>query len=471
MLKLLTPRINLFFISVLLKLGFSTLTGGPYIVSQSKSILGIISWIAWFGVLWLVAMPQTDVYLARWNEKLKKVSVAIVLILAIIGLSISGVYIGLKTNQIHPASFAGPVDSALSYFKTQPRYSDGAAMAEQATTNFIKGENPYAAANIITAMETYDKQDTNNSPFVNLTPIQQGRFAEVFPYPTQEQLTTVWDQSKSTPDNVPVELESRLSYPAGSFLIPAPFALAGMNNMQAVVAIFLIVAIAFGLWRVPRKTRLIFAVAAAVSLELWISGLIGLEKRLIVFPFMMAGWLLISKYPKVAMLLLGIGAATYQTVWFLVPFAAVYIYHLWGMKRAVIGLGLAASVFLAFNLPFIIPDPILWFRSVFAPLFDPLYPLGVGLVSLTETGILNIQSSTLFTILEMAALVGGLWWYFRNGRKYPAAGLLLSILPVFFAWRSLGPYFYYFDIILLAVVLIEYHSHKIQLPTAIEAPA
>ncbi|XUX00859.1 MAG: hypothetical protein TUN42_02425 [Dehalogenimonas sp.] len=468
-LKLLTPRVNLFFISIFLKLGFSSLTGGPYVVSPSKSILGIISWIAWFGVLWFAALPRTDVLLARWNDHLKKVTVTIVFLLAFAGVSVAGIYIGLKTDIIKPDSFSDPIKSALAYFKTQPRYSDGAALTQQATENFIGGKNPYASSNIITAMETYDGlASDNNGPFVNLTPIQEGRFTEVFPYPSQEALTSLWEQSKSNPAAVPVELESRLSYPAGSFLISVPFVLAGMDNMQVVVGIFLVAAIAFGLWRVPRGSRLIFALAAAVSLELWITGLIGLEKRLVVFPFMIAGWLLIPKHPKLAMLLLGAGAAAYQTVWFLVPFASLYSYHFWGIKRTVAGLGLAVAAFAAINLPFIISDPTTWFTSVMAPMIDPLYPLGVGLVSLTETGIVNIQSSVVFTVLEIAALAGGLWWYYKNGSKYPSTGLLLAILPVFFAWRSLGSYFFYFDIILLTAVLIEYRSQNIA-PAAIEA--
>jgi hypothetical protein len=460
MLKLLTPRINLFFISVFLKLGFSSLTGGPYVVSPGKSILGIFSWIAWFGVLLLAALPRTDVILSRWNRQLKRITVTLVVLLALGGISIGGVYVGLKANLIHPDSFNDPVKSGLAYFKSQPRYSDGAALTQQATVNLIDGKNPYASSNIITAMETYDAQASagDTGPFVNLTPVQEGRFAEVFPYPTQEDLTSLWEQSRTNPNSIPVELESRLTYPAGSFLLSVPLVLAGIDNMQFVVGIFLLLAVAFGLWQVPRRYRLIFAVAIAVSLELWITGLIGLEKRLAVFPFMIAGWVLIPRYPKLSMLLLGIGAATYQTVWFLVPFAAIYVYHLWGIRRAAVGIGIATASFLVFNLPFIITDPVLWFTSVMAPIFDRLYPLGVGLVSLTETGIINIESSTVFTVLEAVALVGGLLWYFRNGRKYPALGLLLAILPVFFAWRSLGSYFFYYDIILLAVILIEYHN-------------
>jgi hypothetical protein len=459
-LTLFTPRISLFFIAILFKLAYTSLTGGPYIVNQTKAVWGMFFWAAWFAVLWLVALPQTDVWLARWSQQLKKVAIGGAILLAVIGLGVAGVFIGLKADLIKPASFNTPIDELLTYFKSQPRYSDGAAMAQQATENFVEGKNPYAEANVITAMEEWDGQSDDNGPFVNLTPLQEGRFADVFPYPTEEELDALWTESKATPEIIPVEMESKFTYPAGAFLISAPLFLAGIDNLQIIVGGFLMLAIAFGLWRSPRGSRILFAIAVAVSLELWISGMIGLEKRLVIFPFMLAGWLLIPKHPKLATLLLGIGAATYQTVWFLVPFAAVYVYHLKGMKDAVVGLIIAATAFLAINMPFIAADPVLWFTSVFAPMFDKLYPLGVGLVSLTETSIITIQASTIFTVLEMAALGGGLWWYFRNGGKYPATGLLLSVFPVFFAWRSLGTYFYYVDIILLAVVLIEYHARK-----------
>jgi len=455
-----TPRISLFFISVILKLGFTSFTGDPYAVNPGKAVLGIVTWGAWFAVLWLVALPQTDIFLARWAERLKKASLTVIALLIFIGLSAAGLFVGLKNDMIKPASFSAPIDSMLSYFKTQPRYSDGAAMAQQATENFIKGENPYSEANIVTAMEEFDGEFAGEGPFVNLTPLQEGRFADTFPYPTQEELDELWVEARETPAAVPAELESSLCYPAGSFLLAAPFAAAGISNLQVIVIIFLAAAVAFGLWRSPRQSRWIFLLAVATSLELWIGGLIGLEKRLLVLPFMLAGWLLVPKHPCFAMAFMGVAAATYQTAWFLVPFAAIYAYHQWGLKKAAAGLGCAGGVFLAVNLPFIAADPGLWLSSIMAPMLDPIYPLGVGLVSLVETGIMNVQSSALFTALEIAALTAGLWWYFKNGRRYPATGLLLSVLPVFFAWRSLGTYFYYVDIILLAMILIEYNTQR-----------
>ena len=83
-------------------------------------------------------------------------------------------------------------------------------------------------------------------------------------------------------------------------------------------------------------------------------------------------------------------------------------------------------------------------------------PLGVGAITLVLQGWVNIQSSLPFTIMEGAAFIAAVVWYWRNARKYPNLGVILPIMPLFFAWRSLWPYFLYVDIILLAVVMQEY---------------
>jgi hypothetical protein len=461
MLSSLTPRLSLFFISVALKLGFTSLTGGPFVGSQSKAVWGIVVWIAWFVTLWLVALPQTDYFLAAWAQRLKRGTTVVIIILCIGLVGVFGVFAGLKADLIKPDAFPEPVAGMLAYFKSQPRYSDGAAMVQQASKNLLRGVNPYAEANIITAMEQYDGINADSGEFVNMTPVQAGRFADVFPYPTQDQIDALWQEVRANPDIIPIELESYLCYPAGSFVIGALFMAVGIDNLQFVVGIFLVLAVILAFYLVPKQGRIFIILATIVSLELWVSGLIGLEKRLLVFPFMVGGWLFLPKKAYLAMLLLGIGTATYQTVWFLVPFAAIYLYHLKGFRTALTGTAIAGAAFLVFNLPFIAADPVLWFKSIMAPMFDPLYPLGVGLVSLVQTGIIHLESSAIFSVMQTAALLGGLGWYLRNGRKYPAAGLLLSVLPVFFAWRSFGTYFYYVDFILLAVVLIEYHARRL----------
>ena len=123
-------------------------------------------------------------------------------------------------------------------------------------------------------------------------------------------------------------------------------------------------------------------------------------------------------------------------------------------KRASVGLGSVLGLFLAFNLPFILADSALWLTSILAPMRDSLFPQGVGLVTLLYAGLPGFSSAALFTVLEVLALLGGIIWYFFNARKYPQSALLLAVLPLFFAWRSLAVYFDFVAIIMLAGMFV-----------------
>ena len=52
-------------------------------------------------------------------------------------------------------------------------------------------------------------------------------------------------------------------------------------------------------------------------------------------------------------------------------------------------------------------------------------------------------------------MAGGLAWYYRYGKERPYTGLILSALPLFFAWRSLWNYFYYVGLITFAAILAD----------------
>ncbi|HEX79123.1 MAG TPA: hypothetical protein G4O19_03090, partial [Dehalococcoidia bacterium] len=96
----------------------------------------------------------------------------------------------------------------------------------------------------------------------------------------------------------------------------------------------------------------------------------------------------------------------------------------------------------------------LWLTSVMSPMIDNLFPLGVGVITLVTSGIVDIQSPLIFTILELAVLGIAIVWYFRYCHRYPSIGPILAVIPLFFAWRSLWPYFFYFDLIILASILV-----------------
>ena len=60
----------------------------------------------------------------------------------------------------------------------------------------------------------------------------------------------------------------------------------------------------------------------------------------------------------------------------------------------------------------------------------------------------------LWVSLIIAVAVAAVLWYFFKCQRYPEAGLLLGVLPLFFAWRSLWGYFFYIDIIILAAIML-----------------
>ena len=131
-------------------------------------------------------------------------------------------------------------------------------------------------------------------------------------------------------------------------------------------------------------------------------------------------------------------------------------------RKVIPVIGIVSILFLAMNLPFFIGNPVLWIQSIFAPMTDPMFPLGVGIVTIVTGELVNIQSSLPFTVIELSALITSVIWYTRNCRRYPNTGPILAILPLFFAWRSLWPYFFYTNIIALAGILAnEYGNNKV----------
>jgi hypothetical protein len=88
------------------------------------------------------------------------------------------------------------------------------------------------------------------------------------------------------------------------------------------------------------------------------------------------------------------------------------------------------------------------------------FPLGVGIITLVTSGLINLQSSLFFTIIEGLVFIGLIIWYYRNCSAYPHVGPLLAVVPLFFAWRSIWPYFFYFDIIIIAAIIINEYAKQ-----------
>ncbi len=102
-----TPRISIFVITIVIKLGASAVSGIAYVFNNSiLYISGIMLWLLWFAFLFIIAVPETDQWLQNSSERLKKIAQKIIIVVLVIGivefigLSIIGLdTLGLKEKE------------------------------------------------------------------------------------------------------------------------------------------------------------------------------------------------------------------------------------------------------------------------------------------------------------------------------------------------------------------------------------
>jgi hypothetical protein len=463
-----TPRIRLFFIAIFLKVAASALSAvGFVLVSSAYSVSGSFVWLVFFAVLLLVGLPGTDIYLKDRMRWLRPAAIAIAIFFCVVGLAlivIAGT-VGLKS--IGADKPKQDISRLMTAFDSVFGYNDATALSQQAAVNLLDVKNPYAESNVVTATIKY------NSAAEKLTPLRKGQFADVFPYPTAAQLDQLWQQAQKDPSRVPPELESKFDYPAGFFLLPAPFIWMGVSDLRLIFLIFLIPALIYVVFKVPGMYRLYFIAALIASVELW-SSLASGETGFLYFPFLLLAWVLYRRNLWVSAVFMALAVTTKQITWFLLPFYLIVIFRTMDAKRTLGVIGIIVGIFIAANVWFFASDPALWLSSVFAPVTENMFPLGVGIISLVTGGIVTVESPLLFSIIELGVFLLAIIWYYFNCRRYPDTAPVLSVLPLFFAWRSLWGYFFYIDIITLAAILINEYggqpSERLAVTPALTAP-
>ncbi|UCG54470.1 MAG: hypothetical protein JSV32_07785 [Dehalococcoidia bacterium] len=449
-----TPRILLFYIAVLLKIVASAIGGIGFVWKDpAMMITGTVVWLVWFAILFSIAMPGTDKFLQNQIRWLKPSAIVISVVFLIVGLGLLIALVSFGLDSFQSEKIDDKSMDLMNSFEGVLSYNDGTALCHQAIESLIDGHNPYATPNIVIATIMYDNS------YDQVTPLREGEFADVFPYPSDEQLEGLWQRASQNPGRIPPELESKLNYPAGCFMLPSLFFLMGIDDLRIVLLIFVLPALAFVASKTPKNKRLLFVGAVLISLEIWF-GIAAGETGSLIFPFLLLAWILIKRQLWLSAIFMGIAIATKQVAWFFMPFYLILIFRTINLKSMLTAIFIVAGIFFTFNLPFIIVDPSLWLTSVMAPVIDALFPLGVGIITLVAGGILNIQSPLLFTIVELIIGITAIVWYYHNCLRLPYTGPLLAVLPLFFAWRSLWPYFFYIDIIILAAIIIEDYGSK-----------
>lgn len=451
-----TPRILVFYIAILIKIVGSALSAIGFVLNSTAMLLsGTIFWIAFFVALLVIADPGTDIRMKSLLTWLKLSASPIIVILIILGIALIVVVTFIGLESFFSQDLWPGLSELLVSLDRVYGYNDATALSHQGTDNVLAGKNPYAESNIVTATMKF------HGSIDKLTPLREGEFANVFPYPTMEELDKVWEAAKKTPEQIPPEIESRFNYPAGSFLIPAPFIWMGIHDFRIVYAILLAPVLVYVFIKIPRKLIPHLAIALVASLELW-NSLVAGETGFLYFPFILMAWVLRERNFWLSVLFMGIAVIVKQIAWFLLPFYFILLFRTNGVKSVFYAGLIISAIFVAANAPFIAIDPYLWFRSVIAPVFDNMFPLGVGIITLVTGGIVDIREPMIFTIIEITVGVAAITWYFFKCRRYPDTALILSVLPLFFAWRSLWGYFFYIDIILIASILMNDYGRSPQ---------
>jgi hypothetical protein len=461
-----TPRIRLFFIAIFLKIAASALSGvGFVLVSSAYSVSGTFVWLVFFALVLLIALPGTDIHLKdRWRW-LRPTANVIAISFCVIGLALIGIAFTIGFKSLGTENREADISRLMTSLGSVFAYNDATALSQQAAVNLLDGEDPYAASNVVTAMIDYHGESDK------LTPLRLGRFADIFPYPTAAQLDQLWQEAKQDPSHVPPELETKFNYPAGFFLLPAPFIWIGVDDLRLIFLILVIPALVYVTFKVPGRYRWYFVAALIASLELW-SSLAAGETGFLYFPFLLLAWVLYRRNLWVSAVCMGIAVATKQVTWFLLPFYFIVIFRTMDVRKTLGAIGIVGGIFIAANAFFIASGPSLWLSSVLAPMRDKMFPIGVGTISLVTGGIVNVTSPLPFGIIELVVFLAAIIWYWFNCRRYPDTAPVLSVLPLFFAWRSLWGYFFYVDIITLAAILIsEYGGQPSEPPAVAPSPA
>jgi len=449
-----TPRIYLFFIAILLKIIASLLSGAGFVLDNGIFyVCATVVWIGFLAVILAVASPPVDAFLRERWRWLKPVALTIAVVFSIVGLVVLVMSSTVGLESVDADRPEGELSRLLTSLDNVYGYNDATALSHQAAENLLAGKNPYAESNVVSAMIEF------NGMKDKLTPLRLGRFASIFPYPSANQLEQLWQEASQTPDVVPPELESKFNYPAGSFLLPAPFIWLGIGDIRFVFLILAVPALVYVILKVPGKYRLFFIMALVASVELW-NSLAGGETGFLYFPFLLLAWVLFRRNLWVSAMFMAIAVSTKQITWFLLPFYLVVIFRTMGWRRLLGAAGIVLGIFAAANVWFFFADPELWFSSIFAPVGGKMFPLGVGLITIVTSGLVTMESPLIFSIMEFGVFGLALIWYWFNCRRYPDTAPLLSVLPLFFGWRSLWGYFYYIDIIVLAAVLINEYGRQ-----------
>lgn len=309
--------------------------------------------------------------------------------------------------------------------------NDGTSLDTNAAILLLAGRNPYTDSNILQIADRFHIQPNWT------TPLRQGTFAQQLDYPTMGEFQTALDTAIKTGDAS--AFESKVSYPALSFLTLVPFVTIHYYNVEPFYLLCYLLLV-FLAWKwAQRELRpwvILLALANVPMLASTMGGNLDVFYTLLIA---LAWWLRDRRWTSA--FFFGLALASKQIAWYFAPFYFIMNWRLYGFKEAGYRLAVAGTLGLLINLPFIIWNPQTWLAGILAPVADPMFPMGIGIVNLSVTHLIPYLPERVYTFLQIAALLVSVACYWRISRVRPESALYFAVLPLFFNWRSLPSYF------------------------------
>jgi hypothetical protein len=296
-----------------------------------------------------------------------------------------------------------------------------------------------------------------DAPATTVTPLMNGQFRGARAYPSEAAIQQAFlNVLHFRPRTIPPEFESKYNYPAGSFLFILPFAWAGIHDMRFLYALAIVLMGAFIWTRLPRALRPLVPLILLADVPVVVLAAGGQPDPLYGI-FLMVG---VAEWttPWLSPSMMGIAIGTKQLAWFVAPFYVLLVAREFGWREAARRLGIMSLIFVVLNGPFILWSPTAYLQSVFGPITDPMFPLGVGAIALFVANVLPMIPKLVFTVAELASWAGSTLAFARYRWLTPAGAVVLAALPLFFAWRSLVNYFYLVPLLVLAVTFSRANS-------------
>ena len=313
-------------------------------------------------------------------------------------------------------------------------YTDIVSLTQMDAELALSGQNPYSSDGAYRIALAH-------FPEAMGTPVRGTVFGTSYTQPSLQRLAAVQHQYAKAPEEVPSAFDPRSlhSYPALSFLLYVPWLWAGGTNILVVNYLIYWVLFAWLVWLTPVGWRHWGALVALAAMPTVMASLIE-SNEVICIAIILLAWHLRERR-WLGPVLLGLACAFKQYAWFFVPFFALEIVCGQGWRAGLRWAGSGLAAFLVPNLPFLLASPWAWLVSLTIPMTDPLFPAGMGLIQLSNSHILPYGPPVFYALLEVVAMVTSLWMFARARTQIGAGALVLALLPLLFAFRSLPNYF------------------------------